>query len=259
MAKKIEKKLVDPLRDGLERDLLVFRKGAGHPSPERMAELFDLTEALGDGIAERAFLELERYYGEYGTDPTTDIGAYFYLSGWDVGLETVNARKDQYYKDYKKDISTSLRRSERGVTRLAALIRDHTEHSRPWCTISVFQTGSNFQAFLDFNLGYESWRPPRVWLNGEEVEDIELHLHRAEGQAPPWHESGTRYTSRTILPEVPLIQEPGRPLGVVRVEWPMPVWPTWQTIGWTVDPQIHLQTRTFRQRMVEVSVMRTPE
>jgi hypothetical protein len=250
--------LTDPGRKAIEADLRSFRKGGGEPTEARLGGLFDLTEALGEGISERAFVALSRYYETHGTDPETDIGAYFYLAGWGVGGHSVDQRRGWYRDAFFVDISTAWRRAERGLKQLAALIRDHTEHSRPWAVISVFQTGGNFQAFLDFNLGYESWRPPAVYLNGEEVTDIEFRLHTADTSDPNRQGPGTRYVSRTVLPETPLDLrgETEEALGSVRVIWDMPVWPVWQTLGWTTNPNIYLRTRTFRQRAIETSFWR---
>lgn len=251
--------LIDPGKDALLDDLRVFRRGTGHPTAARMNDLFDLTEALGEGVIERAFAALERYYEQHGTDPETDIGAYFYLAGWGSGEATIDQRRYRYRDRFYCDISTAWRRSERGMKRLAALIRDHAEHSRPWAVVSVFQTGETFQAFLDFNLGHESWRPPVVQLNGEEIQGLDFHLHVAGDDDPQRQGPGTRYTSRIILPETPLDPraEPGELLGRVRVIWNMPVWPVWQTVAWTTNPNIYVRMRTFRERAVEAGVAQT--
>lgn len=244
---------VDPGLDALVADLRAFRKGADEPTELRMHQLFDLTEALGEGIAERAFTALGRYYDEHGTDPETDIGAYFYLAGWGVGGHSIEQRRRWYRDAYLCDIGTAWRRSDRGADQLARLIRDHTEASRPWAVVSVFQTGQSFQAFLDFNLGFESWRPPVVSLNGTELADLDFHLHTADDSDPARRAPGTRYTSRMILPKTQLASN-GELLGTVRVVWPMPVWPVWQVLAWTSNPDIRVRTRTFRQRAVEASI-----
>lgn len=251
--------VVDPAKAALIADLRAFRKGAGYPDVTRMENLFDLTEALGEGVSERAYETLERYYEQHGLDPETDIGAYFYLAGWGVGGHSIDQRRRKYRDALLCDVSTAWRRSERGMAQLASLIRDHAESSRPWSVVSVFQTGTSFQAFLDFNLGLESWRPPVVLLNGEDVEGLDFHLHAADDSDPRRNGPGTRYTTRIVLPETPLdtAAELGQPLGRVRVIWNMPVWPVWQGLGWTVDPNIYVRTRTFRERAIEVAFLQT--
>lgn len=239
--------LKDPTRDEMIRELRIFRRGAGEPTAARMTGLFYLTEALGDGIPERAFDELAVLYDKHGQDPITSIGAFFYLAGWGVGLGSVDQRRIDYIeKHFAGDVSTPWRRSERGIAELANLIRDRDEHSRPWAFVSVFQHKNTFQPFLDFNLGYESWQKPAVFIDGDEVA-IEFHLH----QDP---EDKHRYTRRIVLPESPLNLDVGfgEPMAVIRVVWPMPVWPVWSVASWTADPRIMTHLRTFRQRAVEV-------
>jgi hypothetical protein len=248
--------LKDPTRDEIIRELRFFRRGDGAPTAVRMTGLFYLTEALGDGIPERAFDELAVLYDRHGQDPITSIGAFFYLAGWGVGLGSVDQRRQDYVANhFAGDVSTPWRRSERGIAELANLIRDRDEHSRPWAFVSVFQHKNTFQPFLDFNLGYESWQKPTVFINGDEIV-IEFHLH----QDP---EDKHRYTRRIVLPEGPLNLDVGfgEPMAVVRVVWPMPVWPVWSVASWTADPRIMTHLRTFRQRAVEVTLQwwrRTP-
>lgn len=240
--------LKDPTRDELVRELRAFRKGSGVPSTARMTALFYLTEALGDGIPERTFDELARLYELHGRDPESSIGAYFYLSGWGVGLDSVDQRREKYRDTFYADVSTAWRRSERGIQELVTLIRDRDEHSRPWAFVSIFQSGNVFQPFLDFNLGYESWQKPVVFLDSEEIE-IDFHVHRHA-------ETGHRYSRRIIMPEAPLNLDVGfgEPMAVLRVGWNMPVWPVWSVASWTADPRILTRLRTFRQRAIEVSL-----
>ncbi|MBZ5736071.1 hypothetical protein K8Z61_16370 [Nocardioides sp. TRM66260-LWL] len=239
----------DPVRDELFRDLRAFRKQPGLPSAARLNDLFALTEALGEGNAERAFDELTRYHDEHGTDPRTDIGAYFYLAGYDVGLDTIDQRRRRYVERFVCELSTAWRRAERGLNKLAALIRDHAERSRPWAVVSIFQSGNHFQPFLDFNLGYESWRPPIIQIDGHELAPDDFVVHRNA-------EDNTRFTNRLVLPEKPLRLDVtfGEPMARLRVIWPMPVWPVWNVVAWTADPRILTRLRTFRQRAVEVSL-----
>lgn len=240
--------LKDPTRDEIFLELRTFRKGEGHPAVTRMTGLFYLTEILGNGATERAFQELERLYETHGRDPLTPVGAFFYLSGWGVGLDSVDQRRGRYRDTYYADVSTAWRRSERGIKELTTIIRDRDEKSRPWAFVSLFQSGNAFQPFLDFNLGFESLQKPVVFINGDEV-PIELHFHKDP-------ETKMRYTSRVVMPEMPLDLETGfgEPMATLRVLWTMPVWPVWSVMSWTADPRIVTHLRTFRERAVEVSL-----
>lgn len=143
------------------------------------------------------------------------------------------------------------RRSQRGINQLATIIRDQSEQSRPWAFVSIFQSKDTFQPVLDFNLGRESWQPPEVFIDGEEV-PVDFHLHENK-------DSPGRYTRRMVLPESRLDLDVGfaDTMAVVRVHWPMPVWPVWSVLSWTADPRIMTHLRTFRQRAVEVRLQWT--
>ena len=186
--------LTDPVREEIAKELKQFRRGSGHPGAHRLNGLFHLAEALGDGIPERAFDELSRLHDEHGTDPMTNIGAYFYLSGWGVGLGTIDERRLRYVAEhYAGEISTPWRRAERGIAELATIIRDREETIRPWAFVSLFQSGVKVQPVLDFTMGYESWQPAQVFIDGDEVE-LDFHFHKAT-------EQNGRYSRRFVLPE----------------------------------------------------------
>lgn len=240
--------LKDPVRDELLTELKIFRRGSGEPSVTRLEGLYYLTEILGEGSPERAYEELEVLAQKHGTDPQTDMGAFFFLSGRGSGLESVNQRRELYRDTYFADISTAWRRSERGMGELVTIIRDRDETHRPWAFISIFQSHNKFQPFLDFNMGYESWQKPRVYINDEEIE-IDFHLH----QDPV---DQHRYTRRIIIDEQPLDLTAGfaEPMAVVRVSWRMPVWPVWSLASWTADPRIMTHMRTFKDRAVEITL-----
>jgi hypothetical protein len=242
-------KRADPVGDELGRELRLFRRGDGYPSPSRMSGLFYLTEALGDGIPERAFDELAVLQRDHGADPLTSIGAFFYLSGWGVGLGTVDQRRRAYVDAHlASDVSTPWRRSERGIAELVTLVRDRDEHARPWAFVSVFQSGNRYQPVLDFNLREEAWTAPSVSIDGEPV-DFDFHVHKH-----PTMEGV--YTRRVVLPESPLKLDVGfaERMAVIRVGWNMPIWPVWSVFSWTADPRIAVHLRTFRERAVEVSL-----
>lgn len=238
----------DPTRDELIRELRIFRKGAGHPSIVRLNGLHYLTEILGEGIKEKAFDEIGELYEAYGKDPETNIGAFFYLAGWNIGLESVDERRVSYRDRYYVDVSTAWRRSERGIQELTTIVRDLDEKFRPWAFIAIFQNRDTFQPFLHFNLGYETWSKPSVFIDDVEQE-IDFHVHYDP-------DNELRYTRRIILPDQPLNLdvEFGEAMAVLRVVWNMPAWPIWSLGSWTADPRIMTRMRTFRNRAVEVSL-----
>jgi len=240
--------LKDPRREAIVRDLRAFRRQPGFPSRERLDGLPELTDALGQGITERAFRELERFQRDYGAEPETAIGAFFYLSGWGVGLDSVNQRRSRYVLEYPCDESTAWRRAQKGLEQLATLIRDGDEHERPTAFVAIFQSGAFFHPIIDFNLAYESWRPPVIEINDEPVEtDFTLHRDRSDPD---------RFNHRVILPEYPLNLEveQSQAMATLRVSWAMPVWPVWILSSWVADPRISVMLRTYRDRTVQASI-----
>lgn len=241
--------LVDPIRDAILKELLQFRKQAGHPGPHRLDGLFHIVEALGDGIPERAFDEFAQMYENLGRDPETNVGAYFYLCGWSVGLNTIDERRLRYVAEhYAGEISAPWRRAKKGASELATIIRDRDETNRPSAVVSIFQSGAAFQPVLDFTMAFESWQPPAVLVNGENI-DLDFHIHKDPKR-------DDRYTRRFVLPEARLETsvKHGEQMGRVFVHWPMPVWPTWRLLAWVPEPQVLPQMRTVRNRAVEVSL-----
>ncbi len=237
----------DPLHGELLRELRMFRRGKGLPNEARIAGLFYLVEALGDGDADQAFAALAQLHTEHGQDPITDIGAYFYLCGWDIGFDSIDERRSRYVEDfYASDVSTPWRRSARGMDQLTTLIRNRSEHRRPWAFVSIFQSGEKFQPVLDFNLAHESWRPPRAFIDEVEL-DLEFHVH-------PSSTVEGLYNRRYVLPEASLDTDVtfAGSMASVKVIWQMPIAPLWSLLSWTADPRVMTHMRTFRDRAVEV-------
>ncbi|MBD8207790.1 hypothetical protein IFU08_12400 [Microbacterium sp. CFBP 8790] len=243
-------KVVDPIRDAIVKELLQFRKQPGYPGPHRLDGLFHLVEALGEGIPERAYDELSRLYEGIGRDPDTDVGAYFYLCGWNVGLGTIDERRLRYVAEhYAGEISAPWRRAKKGMYELATIIRDRDETDRPSVVVSIFQSGAAFQPILDFTMAYESWQPPIVIVNGVTI-DLDFHVHK-----DPEHDE--RYIRRFVLPDAPLDTTVGygEQMGRIFVHWPMPVWPTWRLLAWVAEPRILAQMRTVRNRAIEIALI----
>lgn len=206
------------------------------------------------GDVHRAWERLERLQNGYGNDQETDIGAYFYLAGWGVGRESLNQRIEQYAKSFHCNERTVVRRADRGAVKLAVLIRDEAESSRPWGLLTLFQSGAKADVIVRLMLGFESWRPATVRVNGKDVSDPKFTIHRNEAV------EGSFY-HQIILQKVPLDLDALKhgTMASASVHWPMPVWPTWQTVAYVADPRIVTRTRTFRNRGVELKLEWTRE
>lgn len=219
----------------------------GWPAIERLSGQNELIEALGMGDVDRAWHRLQRLREEHGKNPESDIGAYFYLAGWDIGRETLDQRLTQYAEEYLCEKRTALRRGDRGALKLATIIRDRSETNRPWGMISVFQGGASVDFIVRLMMAYESWRPAEIRMNDENVSEPTFTLHKN-----PDVMGG--YFYQFVAQDLPLdTTEAGRStMASIVVHWPMPVWPTWQTMTHVADPRIWIRTRTFRDRGFEV-------
>lgn len=243
--------LKDPVHDALLADLRAIRKMPGHPSIERLNGQSELIEALGMGDLDRAWHRFEQLRGEHGTDPKTDIGAYFYLAGHEVGRDSLEQRITKYASVFACDERTARRRGDRGATKLATIIRDRSERNRPWGLITVFQTGDKVDFIVRLMMAYESWRPAEIRLNGQDISEPVFLLHKNPDVAGG-------YYHQLIAEAVPLDMAVGSggTMASLVVHWPMPVWPTWQTLNHVANREVRAWTRTFRDRAIEVRLER---
>lgn len=237
----------DPVRDGLVKELRALRREPGIPRIERLTGKHLLIETLGMGDVARSWERLEQLREEHGSDQAADIGAYFYLAGWGVGRDTLDQRIQRYAEVQHCNPRTGLRRADRGATKLAAIIRDQAEYTRPWGLITVFQSGERADVITRLMLGRESWRHPTIQLNGDDVADPQFTVHQnADVEGGLFHQF--------IAQCVPLdlnVTEFERMLSLY-VHWPMPVWPTWQIAAYVADPRIIVRSRSFHSRAFEV-------
>ncbi len=240
------------MRDALVTELRVIRKMPGLPTIERLTGQNELIDALGYGDVARAWARLERLREEHGSDPDTDIGAYFYLSGWQVGRDTLDQRIKQYADEFGYEERTARRRGDRGATKLGAIIRDRSETNRPWGLITLFQSGDKVDFIVRLMMAYESWRPAEIRLNGEDISEPTFVLHKNPDVAGG-------YYYQLIVEAVPLKMRSGsgETMASLVVHWPMPVWPTWQTVAHIRDLSIVVQTRTYRDRGIGLNLALT--
>jgi hypothetical protein len=243
--------LKDPIRDDLLRELRSIRKMPGLPTIERLSGHNELIEALGMGDVDRAWHRLLRLREEHGGDAATDIGAYFYLAGWDIGRDTLDQRISLYRNSFSCNERTALRRGDRGAVKLTTIIRDQAEENRPWGLITAFQSGTKVDFIIRLMMAFESWRPPEIRLNGRDISEPTFMLH-----ANPDVIGGYYY--QMILEAVTIDMaadgQGGTAVSLV-VHWPMPVWPTWQTAAHIADPRIITRTRTYRDRGIELQLV----
>lgn len=239
--------LKDPVRDTLLGELRALRKMPGVPTIDRLTGKAELIEALGMGDVDRAWHRLLRLRDEHGADPKTDVGAYCYLSGWDGGGDSLNQRISEYAKAFHCDPRTGLRRADRGAVKLAAIIRDRGESHRPWGLITAFQSGAKADFIVRLMMAYESWRPAEIRLNGQDITELAFTLHKNQDVTGGYYH---QLVAEAVSLDTSVAK--GGTMASLVVHWPMPVWPTWQTVVYVADPRIVTRTRTYRDRGIEL-------
>ena len=230
--------------DNLKR----LRRMAGSWGVERLDGLPSLVDYCGHGNVHNAFEALEALRRRHGTDPASDVGAYFYSAGWKVGRETLDQRLSVYSREFGVVERTALRRSDRGARQLASLIRPQSRYDRPIARLYCFQRGSVIKTRLALLVEEDaSWRRPAVYLNGERQErrdwkfgDSSLARHFIE--------------AREEYPDTPLDYsvDARDALASVRVLWVMPVWPSWDVTTHALDPRLFVHTELNTNGDIEV-------
>lgn len=211
----------DPLRREIEAELRALRTKPIPLSLENIATSFALTDAIGRGSTERALTVLMDALAQYGSEPASDIRAYFETCG--IGLEggSLNQRLEAYERVHFVDRRTGLRRSDRGASKLSVILRDAAALDRPWAKLVVTEMdgGVTMGLLLDIPKSAQ-WRRPHVYINGEQVER-EFELRDSK--------KGHRLLSaKERFDDVPLLTvEPGEDEFEAHVFWIMPIWPVW--------------------------------
>lgn len=152
----------------------------------------------------------------------------------------------------QSDVSSAASSSSPGSSET-----DRSTHS-PWAAVSVFLTDPNLQAFFECSLGDESWQPSTIPLEGDEVEDVDCHVHRANDRGPA--AEPFKYSERQAHPAAANHSRPPTPcLGASRrcpchLEYACLDYLA--DLGWTPRSCSYVPTRTFRRRPREASILR---
>jgi hypothetical protein len=211
----------DPLRREIEAELRVLRTKPIPLSLENIATSYALTDAIGRGSTERALSVLMDALAQHGSEPASDIRAYFETCGIGLGGESLNQRLEAYERAHFVDRRTGLRRSDRGANKLSVILRDAAALDRPWAKLVVTEMdgGVTMGLLLDIPKSAQ-WRRPHVYINGKQVER-EFELHESK--------KGDRFLSaKERFDNMPLLAvEPGEDEFEAHVFWIMPIWPVW--------------------------------
>jgi hypothetical protein len=212
----------DPLRRELEVELRALRTRPTPLSLEHIATSYALTDAIGRGSTERALSVLMDALAQYGSDPDSDIRAYFETCGIGLEGETLNQRLVAYERIHFVDRRTGLRRSDRGANKLSIILRDASALDRPRAKLAVSEVDGLVTMGLLLDIPRSAqWRRPHVYINGEQVErEFELHDSKKGNH---FLRAAERFDS------IPLraAEEPQGDEFEAHVFWIMPIWPVW--------------------------------
>lgn len=244
----------DPVRKAVLEDLRLIRRGRGPVSIDRIAVADRLIRDFGRGSVEFCYSALLEYAAKYGSDPESDVRAFFDTAGFEHADQSLDQRLNAYASVHSVDPRTALRRSDRGAERLSYLIRDSYVGIRPWGHVSLVQNGPSGQFRLEVSIDSGmKWNRPILEVNGQDVDRDVFELHEVV-QDP------SRLSAVYIRDPEPIVreQEPGFALYRIRIHWQMPVWPTWQTSAAIADPRLYARMIVTRNNSVSVDLDWSP-
>lgn len=240
----------DPARDLLVTALRRFRRATGEFSKDRVAADDALPDWIGEGDVDQAWNVITQLVEESKSDPDGDVYAFFKTCGWNTPGDTLDARLKQYANKYHVDERTALRRSDRGVIKVAQLLRDALVHERPLAQFFVFQNGPTVHVWVTVHVLKDSdWRRPRVYVNGERLKHLQFALN-ARGMSERYLKGSER------LSEIPLnvAAEETEAMASIRVHWAMPIWPAWDLVGHFVDNRLYARLTVDKEGVAEVRI-----
>jgi hypothetical protein len=240
----------DPIVETLLIDLRRLRRMPGELGVGRFVELQVLTDFVGAGSIEQANSALVELQQLHGSDPESDVGAYFFTAGLNIGRSSLDQRLKQYAEQYSVDPRTALRRSDRGAVKLSTIIRHSLQYDRPWCRVVAVQSGPTFLFSIYIELDVNSdWRRPRVSMNGTRYHDVEFTLKGVETNR-------NRLSSLVRLPGQALDTSVGGsdPLVEIGVTWAMPIWPSYDVTAHLADNRLTARLITDPKGMAEIQL-----
>jgi hypothetical protein len=242
--------ILDPLQRDIRDELRQLRRS---PTPFDEADVsacVALVTYLGMGSAAQSFSTLLTIGQKYGKAIEGDVRAFFETSGHGMAGDTLESRLANYAQAHSVDPRTGLRRSDRGIDRLGALIRDGLPFERPWGNVIVTQSGALVEGQIRINVERgTSVSRPRVWTNGVELENLSFAFREAAY-------SERMLSATELIPPTDLDADVrgDAALFALRIVWNMPVWPQWYVGAQLADPRLMAVLSTNRNFETDVAV-----
>lgn len=242
--------ILDPLQRDIRDELRQLRRSLTPFDEADVSACVALVTYLGMGSAAQAFSTLLAIGQKHGKESEGDIRAFFETSGHGMDGDTLDGRLANYAQAHSVDPRTGLRRSDRGIDRLGALIRDGLPFERPWGNVIITQSGVLVEGQIRINVerGTTVSRP-RVWTNGVELENLSFSFREAAY-------SERMLSATELIPPSDLDAdvEGDAALFALRIVWNMPVWPQWYVGAQLADPRLMSVLSTNRNFETDIAV-----
>jgi hypothetical protein len=240
----------DPTRDLLVAALRRFRRMSGDFGKERMAADDVLRDWVGEGDLDQAWSVISQVVTQYQHDVDSDVFTFFVTCGWQTPGDTLDARLKVYAAQHHVDERTALRRSDRGVVKVAQILRNRLVHDRPFAQLLVVQNGPFAHASITVHVEEGGdWRRPQVHVNGQRHTEL-----RFDPDRPGLRDGYLSSTERLSNLPLDLASGYAGSLLSIRVHWPMPIWPAWDLASNIIDEQLYAQLTVDKDGLAEVRI-----
>jgi hypothetical protein len=226
-----------------------LRRAPGDFDKERVAADDTLQEWIGEGDLDQAWNVIARLVEQSKSDPNGDVFAFFVSCGWQAPGDTLDMRLRKYAIMYHVDERTARRRSDRGAIKVAKMLRDALVYARPLAQFFIFQDGPILIPWLTVHVEEGSqWRRPRVYVNDQLLAQLTFDFKKRG--------FGGYLKSQERVPDVPLNLTAGslEALASIRVQWPMPIWPSWDFASHLADNRLTTRLSIEKEGVVEAEV-----
>ena len=238
----------------LIRGLRELRKSQGDSLEERLLQNRNLLLELGNGSLSRSLSTLRHIRRKFAADRNGDVPAYFFTLDRRTAATTLDSRLKAYARRFNVDERTALRRSDRGVVKIAEIVRQGFRYDRPWAIVTVAQDDTGIRCFFRGSLPTGSqWATPVIYLNGARVRDPEVTQRPDNSERREWFSVDLpRMELDWSVPE-------HEAMGTLVIAWAPGLAPMWDLVSYLPDYRIYARLSTEDNLMAEVTVRRWTE
>jgi len=233
----------------LIRGLRELRRSQGDSLEERLLQNRNLLVELGNGSLSRSLAALRHVRRKFAADREGDVSAYFFTLDHRTAATTLDSRLKSYARRFHVDERTALRRSDRGVVKIAEIVRQGFRYDRPWVVVTVAQDDTGIRCFFRGSLPTGStWTTPVIYLNGSRLRDLEVTQHPDDAERREWFS--------VDLPRMELdwSAPEHEAMGTLVIAWAPGLAPMWDLVNYLPDYRIYARLSTEDNLIAEVTV-----